>query len=219
MTDGADILARVLADPADDAVRLVYADWLQENGQDEWAELIRLQVELARPEPVAPPSASNLFRADQYLEHRRQRDEYHAAVEDRRAKGDRAARAMRGVKVPVPAGWAVRTTLMATLGARGELRLFRGFAEHALCPAAVWFEDAGRLAAMHPVRRVTLTTRPETAEDGRAGLAWFVARPAAQLTFGRIHDEANRFRSSPGDAALLAMLALVWPRITFDLQG
>jgi uncharacterized protein (TIGR02996 family) len=52
MTDGDLLLARVIADPACDAVRLVYADWLQENGQPERAEFVRVQVELARtPEP------------------------------------------------------------------------------------------------------------------------------------------------------------------------
>src|SRR2546423_208668 len=40
-------LADILASPDDDAPRLVYADWLDENGQPERAEFIRLQCELA----------------------------------------------------------------------------------------------------------------------------------------------------------------------------
>jgi uncharacterized protein (TIGR02996 family) len=36
-------LAAIHADPGDDTPRLVYADWLQENGQPELAEFIRLQ--------------------------------------------------------------------------------------------------------------------------------------------------------------------------------
>ena len=36
------------ADPADDAPRLVYADWLDEHAQADQAELIRVQCELAR---------------------------------------------------------------------------------------------------------------------------------------------------------------------------
>ena len=36
------------ADPDDDTARLVYADWLEENGEDERAEFIRVQCELAR---------------------------------------------------------------------------------------------------------------------------------------------------------------------------
>lgn len=42
------LLAAVQANPDDDTVRLVYADWLQENGDEARADLIRVQVEIAR---------------------------------------------------------------------------------------------------------------------------------------------------------------------------
>ena len=41
-------LADIVANIDDDTPRLVYADWLAENGQDERAEFIRVQVERAR---------------------------------------------------------------------------------------------------------------------------------------------------------------------------
>jgi uncharacterized protein (TIGR02996 family) len=41
-------LASVAANPEDDGPRLIYADWLEENGQPERAAFIRLQVEAAR---------------------------------------------------------------------------------------------------------------------------------------------------------------------------
>src|SRR4051812_42577131 len=47
MNDAA-FLAEVLAAPEDDAPRLVYADWLEEQGRAERGELIRVQCELAR---------------------------------------------------------------------------------------------------------------------------------------------------------------------------
>ena len=41
----------ICENPEDDTVRLVYADWLQENGDEERAEFIRLQIALAsRPD-------------------------------------------------------------------------------------------------------------------------------------------------------------------------
>jgi uncharacterized protein (TIGR02996 family) len=43
-----DLLAAVLDSPSDDAPRLVYADWLDEHGQADRAEFIRLQCEMAR---------------------------------------------------------------------------------------------------------------------------------------------------------------------------
>jgi uncharacterized protein (TIGR02996 family) len=50
MSDVAALLAAIRAAPDDDAPRLVYADWLDEHGQPERAEFIRLQIELARKE-------------------------------------------------------------------------------------------------------------------------------------------------------------------------
>jgi uncharacterized protein (TIGR02996 family) len=47
MTTLDDLLRAVLADPADDGARLAYADWLEEEGQTERAEFVRVQVALA----------------------------------------------------------------------------------------------------------------------------------------------------------------------------
>ena len=47
-------LAHIIANPDDDTPRLVYADWLDEHGQPERAEFIRLQIELA-PLPRSAP--------------------------------------------------------------------------------------------------------------------------------------------------------------------
>src|SRR5262245_3280499 len=48
MNEADALLQSVLADPDADAPRLVYADWLEEHGEPERAEVIRTQVELAR---------------------------------------------------------------------------------------------------------------------------------------------------------------------------
>jgi uncharacterized protein (TIGR02996 family) len=48
------LLEAIRAEPEDDAGRLVYADWLEEHGQDERAELIRVQVALERDGPSEP---------------------------------------------------------------------------------------------------------------------------------------------------------------------
>jgi uncharacterized protein (TIGR02996 family) len=53
MTAAAALLAAVRAAPADDAPRLVYADWLDEHGQPERAEFIRVQCALARTDSPA----------------------------------------------------------------------------------------------------------------------------------------------------------------------
>lgn len=47
-------LAAIADRPDDDLPRLVYADWLDENGQPERAEFIRVQVEMAKLPPSDP---------------------------------------------------------------------------------------------------------------------------------------------------------------------
>src|SRR5579859_4433991 len=47
------LLRSVIDQPAEDAPRLVYADWLDEHGQSGRAEFIRTQIALARgPDPA-----------------------------------------------------------------------------------------------------------------------------------------------------------------------
>src|SRR6476619_554029 len=53
MSDDAALLAAIRAAPADDAPRLIYADWLDEHGRPERAEFIRVQCELARRDDPA----------------------------------------------------------------------------------------------------------------------------------------------------------------------
>jgi uncharacterized protein (TIGR02996 family) len=48
MTHDEAFLQAIIENPDDDTPRLVYADWLDEHGQEERAEFIRVQCELAR---------------------------------------------------------------------------------------------------------------------------------------------------------------------------
>jgi uncharacterized protein (TIGR02996 family) len=58
MTDADKFLAAIVADPDDDVPRLVFADWLEENGDGVRAEFIRLQIDLARQEHSPEVKAS-----------------------------------------------------------------------------------------------------------------------------------------------------------------
>ena len=48
MSEGDDLYRAILDSPEDDAPRLIYADWLDEHGQPERAEFIRVQCAMAR---------------------------------------------------------------------------------------------------------------------------------------------------------------------------
>ncbi len=49
MTTLDQLLAAICRDPADDQLRLVAADWLEEQGDTDRAEFIRVQCELTQP--------------------------------------------------------------------------------------------------------------------------------------------------------------------------
>ncbi len=66
MTDEEALLRAVIADPDDDAPRLIYADWLDENGQCERAEFIRIQIAL-HGMPVDDARRPELRRAERRL--------------------------------------------------------------------------------------------------------------------------------------------------------
>lgn len=48
MTEQQALIRAICLEPADDTARLVYADWLQDNGEENRAEFIRLSCELSR---------------------------------------------------------------------------------------------------------------------------------------------------------------------------
>lgn len=54
MSDADALLKAIVRHPGDDAPRLVYADWLEENGRAEEAEFLRVQCRLAAAEPSDP---------------------------------------------------------------------------------------------------------------------------------------------------------------------
>ena len=48
MSDEAALLTAIAAHPDEDTPRLMYADWLDENGRPIRAEFIRVQIDIAR---------------------------------------------------------------------------------------------------------------------------------------------------------------------------
>jgi uncharacterized protein (TIGR02996 family) len=66
MSDEDALLAAIIANPDEDTPRLVYADWLDENGQPERAEFIRLQIRFASS-PHERESDPDLVRREHLL--------------------------------------------------------------------------------------------------------------------------------------------------------
>src|SRR5262249_29673931 len=66
MNDGDALFQAILDDPDDTALRLVYADWLEEHGDVDRAEFIRVQCQLARMDRE-DDGWSELYRREQAL--------------------------------------------------------------------------------------------------------------------------------------------------------
>jgi uncharacterized protein (TIGR02996 family) len=128
------LLAEVLAYPGSDAPRLVMADWLDEHGDPDRAEFIRLECDIARicrgnregkPEPDA-----------------------------KRLKGlmSQECGLMWGVWQagwcdPVPRDWL------------SDAVINRGFVAEVRCTAAAWLEHGRAVCACQPVEQVVLSDR------------------------------------------------------------
>ncbi len=52
MNDQLALLKAIIMNPKEDSLRLIYADWLQEHGEEDRAEFIRIQVQLANTNPA-----------------------------------------------------------------------------------------------------------------------------------------------------------------------
>ena len=140
LTDHDALLAGVLADPAADLPRLVYADFLEESGDPPSvarAEFIRVQCEVAGGR-VEPDRLATLAAREKVLL------AGHAAgwLAPLKAKGE----------------------ALQNAGTHGQFR--RGFVELVWMPAAVYLRKADKLFARAPVRelRVTRVRLPELAE-------------------------------------------------------
>ena len=160
MGDGDALLARILADPGDDTVRLVYADWLEENGRSERAGFVRVQIEIARHPGMNCGSMYCSERGPEGLCDDCRR--FKRLRKRERELAERHAHDWDGPPVPWTA--CLDATLPPALGHSFVFR--RGFVEAVTCTAADWLAHGDALLAAHPVTEVTLTTRPTGREYG-----------------------------------------------------
>jgi uncharacterized protein (TIGR02996 family) len=80
-SDGDALRAAIVAEPEDDTLRLVFADWLEENSRPERAAFIRAQVWAAQAEPFSPDARKHNATADRAS--KAQRDEWAKPVRQR----------------------------------------------------------------------------------------------------------------------------------------
>lgn len=171
MTDREPLLATILDRPDDDGPRLVCADWLEEQGESERAELIRVGCQLSTwdcnfKQTKEQPGWKHECGTDEkgfWLCHplRSRERELLKRHAQKWFPLDRAA---------VFSVWDDNNT--ATIRYEtGQLNrgtnhgVRRGFVESVTCAAPDWLQHADAILAAHPVQAVTLTTWMEIEID------------------------------------------------------
>ena len=163
MTDGEALIRSILAAPADDAPRLVYADWLDEQGRAEDAEFIRVQVELAHL------GFDGAFHVDA-LGRLRQVPAHVSALQERQLElwTDRHGRP------DLPAAMADWPVFPADV--RGNrVRVRRGFVERLSCRSEEFMALAADLFGRQPVTHVRLVDLQPAWERYQGVYVWHCA--------------------------------------------
>lgn len=135
-------MAAIIANPADDAPRLIFADWLEENGQAERAEFIRIQCELANIGWVIGPDGKRWMRTG-------------CAEDD--ALENSLRRRCQDLLNTHGYDWQVHTSSSLADRLAGEVRWCRGFIAEITCTAAAFAEHGAAILRSQPVEKVTLT--------------------------------------------------------------
>lgn len=154
----------ILLDPADDLARLVLADLLEEDGQDEQAEYIRDAIAICYPERLNPDhdmganwdGVIDIITQYSPPEGRDHCSLCAAIVRQRISLQPKYIAADIGELVGMPADWSGRKDTGAPYVG---VRCRGGFAYHLRCPLSTWEAHAAAVCASHPVQRVELTDR------------------------------------------------------------
>lgn len=176
--------ADILAHPEDDTPRLVYADWLEDNGQPERAEFIRIQIELERRRrgPLGPvPEDSPWLQRDTKYHFLRRRER--ELLDAHRGEWFQLLGRRPGFGENLPLRWWPERTIagansLARLGtpilyacAEGEPR--RGFVGSVTLCWEDFMVHAEALFRAAPITEVGLTDREPMSHVDRKQFGWW----------------------------------------------
>lgn len=139
MNDREALLQGVLDAPDDDAPRLVFADWLEEQGETQRAELIRVQCRIAYLEAEGAGRLLSPLLDLEYVPLKRREREL--------LKGHRLT-------------WLPPACMALESQRAGDAcQWHRGFVESVSCTLAAWLEHGPAVVQCQPVREVRATDR------------------------------------------------------------
>lgn len=230
--DWAAFLAAIRADPKDDTARLVVADWLDEHGEGERAEFIRVQVALAGlSEPEEKSIGGSLVRSraertkSACLECRRIESDdlcpFHTLSESEDAGwyGGVLVGILEQSEGSLPAGTIVHRVAErpAHLPRQPEAYVSRGFIGEVCCSAADWLERSEAILSAHPIEHVRLHDTPDLWCNA-GGLYFHVslADDGAGVYVERFVTPAE-MNADERRATVLELLSLGAPGVEFEL--
>lgn len=166
----ADLMRCVLEDPADDAARLILADWLEERGDTAHADFIRVSIDLANtglhdcPTPTyrMPSWGPTNAQGRQRLRCGGERCPFcrHAVILENICRGYTDSTVLSGVPFACSHTWeSPHIFLPRTKDGWPSLYLRRGFVEVAEMECDSFMRSAKALFSNQPVTRVRLTDK------------------------------------------------------------
>jgi uncharacterized protein (TIGR02996 family) len=235
MTEHDAFLTAILDDPWSDGPRLMFADWLDEHGEGERAEFIRVQCRLNQ---LLHEPGEQAF-LDAHVEHFRRRERellqpwnfwewfgYPQTWLSNAWPGTPAAQIKEGQEVCI------------SYSQPGDYRqwylsLHRGFVERVTCTAADWLAYGAAVLAAQPVVEVSLTQIRPSHLSGRIGwtenklirglhkLPRSIFRKLPSGTVRGLHTQGYRWYETRQEAieALLVALAAEWPGVKFICES
>jgi uncharacterized protein (TIGR02996 family) len=170
VTAAADFLRAIRESPDDDALRLVYADWLEEGPDPARGEFIRAQVILARPETLTKidslsrPGLLRIATAtpDEQSSRIAGRKEYYRRKRALEAAAEPLLQTLREREKELWRDNHARWNSACILDPCPPNVIYRrGFIEIVTADSGAWVRLGNGLAAEHPIQLVCLTTWPE----------------------------------------------------------
>lgn len=196
MTEAA-FLQAIIAEPGADVHRLVYADWLEENGNAARAEFVRVQCELAKAPAYTHYETPSDCDCGWCALHRREHDLW-------RRRGAAFGAGLPGAAPAVLPGCVLSSGVERAFSY--EFR--RGFVKQVTCAADDWLAHGTAIRRCQPVTRVRLTTRPQL--YGRRSLAHYSLTPP---------NEEDQYQLAATDEMILGKLGERFPGVEFTLPA
>lgn len=213
------LLAAVIADPADNDVRMVYADRLDEAGEAARAEFIRVGCELV----TVQSQIDEFQKADIGFDY-----------PERAEAGKRLIELRRRERELLDAGWfnwapepLLRMSGYCWPNCDGphDWEFRRGFVEVVHCSKTDWLAHGKQIVRAAPVREVRLDAKPEASAQYRGWFRWWTHAESGNaavigeelyecltISSDSISQSQPYYRTEADALAALSSAALRWAR-------